>query len=334
MASALPILLLGGAAVMLMAGGKKKKKKARIVEGYVPKAPPPAVKTKGPPATTASKALWKERQKALKYLAEVGVCACDPGTPDGLYGKNTKSAIRAFQTFAKLEPDGKWGPKTENAMTLVLSELASIAEGEKAPAPTTSSKLPSIGPREVGFAPDYSRYEVGNTWTIAVLDKYLESKRRQGELLTIDTGDSFADWVVHNPSTWIAEQLGAREEVGYAIYGTLWVMASGGLLTVFAAPVAGPVATAILDTMWGAGFTFTAYMVAEFASSFPLWANNEDVAASALEIYHKFISAYNIKVGNKWVRIKDLPANSEAVIDFNKYILNYIYAFQKRHFEG
>jgi len=141
--SMLPILLLGGGAVLLMAAGKKKKRKAGPTgTRYTPAVPPPPppLKTVRPPAQTTSEEIWRERQIALWYLAEVGVCPdCHPINMDGVYTPNTEKAVIAFQTYANIEPDGKWGPQTEGAMNRILEEMQKAAK-ERPPV----SKKPEI----------------------------------------------------------------------------------------------------------------------------------------------------------------------------------------------
>lgn len=54
-------------------------------------------------------------QKALVALAY------DPGTPDGVFGSNTTSAVVAFQTDKGLDPDGVVGSKTVEALNAALA---------------------------------------------------------------------------------------------------------------------------------------------------------------------------------------------------------------------
>ena len=64
-----------------------------------------------------------------RLLAAVGH---DPGSTDGIYGKATVDALKAFQKDAGLETTGKLGPQTKQALGKRLGELA--AERSKVPA--------------------------------------------------------------------------------------------------------------------------------------------------------------------------------------------------------
>ena len=46
----------------------------------------------------------------------LGHAGFDPGIPDGVYGRMTVRAVRAFQKSKRLLPDGICGPKTFNAL--------------------------------------------------------------------------------------------------------------------------------------------------------------------------------------------------------------------------
>jgi hypothetical protein len=59
---------------------------------------------------------WVDRQEWLQALGY------NPGPVDGLFGKKTKSAVKAFQDDTGLSPDGVWGKKTEYMMDLVTKE--------------------------------------------------------------------------------------------------------------------------------------------------------------------------------------------------------------------
>ena len=132
MANLLPILLLGGAAVVVMGKKKKKKKKSGAIAYDDLVLPVPGVSTAGPAGASAGVSKWKARQESLAYLTRLGVCSCNPGEVDGKYGSNTKTAIRAFQSYAGIDVDGKWGPQTETAMKQAINE----AKGSALPSPT------------------------------------------------------------------------------------------------------------------------------------------------------------------------------------------------------
>ena len=109
MASALPLLLIGGAALLLMGSKKKPTSGPEIPTGEVP------LPTGGTGTRTATKA-WKERQNFLLYADGMGLCDCNPGRDDGVFGAKTKAAVKAFQRVAEIKADGIWGPRTNDAM--------------------------------------------------------------------------------------------------------------------------------------------------------------------------------------------------------------------------
>jgi peptidoglycan hydrolase-like protein with peptidoglycan-binding domain len=51
-----------------------------------------------------------------------------PGTIDGKDGKNTRLAVHAFQTAAKIRIDGIAGPETRQALKKALDEKAGEAK--------------------------------------------------------------------------------------------------------------------------------------------------------------------------------------------------------------
>lgn len=46
---------------------------------------------------------------------------CNPGTPDGIAGQNTRSAVKAFQTRVGLTADGLAGPATQTALAQYIN---------------------------------------------------------------------------------------------------------------------------------------------------------------------------------------------------------------------
>jgi len=66
---------------------------------------------------------WRHRQEALKALDDLGICDCDPGMIDGLYGPDTKRAVENFQRHVGLEVTGTWDEDAEQKMLLLLRSL-------------------------------------------------------------------------------------------------------------------------------------------------------------------------------------------------------------------
>ena len=59
---------------------------------------------------------WKQRQQALFDLG------FDAGPVDGIPGEMTKGAILAFQSWAGITVDGRWGPNTARALRRLTNE--------------------------------------------------------------------------------------------------------------------------------------------------------------------------------------------------------------------
>jgi len=86
-------------------------------------------------------------QSALTYLSAVrGMPAWNPQKIDGFYGPFTAAAVKAFQTWAGLTPDGQAGTNTANA---IQSAIAGSAPG---PAPGPAPMPPAPGPMMTAVA--------------------------------------------------------------------------------------------------------------------------------------------------------------------------------------
>jgi hypothetical protein len=120
--SALPLLLLGGVALVVMS-------KKKTGTSGVPTPPPGPVPPNGkaPPRPsggggTASKEVWKDRQRALGFLGY------DVGKVDGLYGPATANALKEFQADNGIPATGQWNEATAETMRRVgLHALSNMA---------------------------------------------------------------------------------------------------------------------------------------------------------------------------------------------------------------
>jgi len=138
MANLAPLLLLGGAALVVASARKKKKRKPSGV--VIEDEPILGGKTLPPAPAPKVVSNWMHRQEALKFLADNGICDCDPGNIDGKYGAATKRAVMEFQRYAKIGVDGKWGELTEKAMLQTLRKLDNEGLPRPTPAPAPSDK--------------------------------------------------------------------------------------------------------------------------------------------------------------------------------------------------
>lgn len=127
-----PLLLIGGAALVVV---KSRKKKKRAGSGATAETPDTSASEPQPlPAPTPKVvSTWTQRQEAMKFLAEHGVCESDPGVIDGKMGPATTEAVKVFQACVGLDEDGQWGEETERAMLEMLRKLES--EGLPVPKP-------------------------------------------------------------------------------------------------------------------------------------------------------------------------------------------------------
>ena len=334
MANVLPIALLAGGA-LLLAGGKKKRRRKKAAPAYevqsVPptKAPAEAAKTSGPSGKAAGPEIWNGRQIALAFVAGMKVCNSHPGAVDGVYGPATLNAIIAFQMCVGINVTGKWDEQTDAAMKKMLLD---ISRGQV--------KVLKVGPRDVFVSADFQRLKIGSSWKIAVLDEFLEKRRKSGKLITDPKGIKFMDVVLHDPSEFLGELVGLEGEtaqnIGYAIYGTLWLIATAGLVAEAAALV--PYAMAWSEVL--VLFTLEELIMvggivgaeAVIGTTYTLWQDNV-MATTALGSIAAFMKSHYVIVGSKKVRIDKLPFEEPATQQLNKAILDYVYAFQVRTYE-
>ena len=69
----------------------------------------------GLPEDTIDLRDWEGRQEGLQELG------FDPGVIDGIYGRQTRGALKSFQESASLKITGEWNEETESAIVTLLS---------------------------------------------------------------------------------------------------------------------------------------------------------------------------------------------------------------------
>ncbi len=95
---------------------------------------------------------------------------------------------------------------------------------------TGGDPLPAVAFNEVAFSPDLTRVKVGGGWRINVLDSWLNRRRLEGKLATLDRDEGWLyATLIDDPTTWLGDITGTGKVGGSVIYGTLWLMATMGI---------------------------------------------------------------------------------------------------------
>ena len=90
--------------------------------------------------------------------------------------------------------------------------------------------LPKIAAAEVAFTPDLTKFKIGSSWRIKVLDSWLNKRRLEGKLATIDHDEGWLyTLLIDDPTTWLGDITGTGKTGGTVIYGALWLMATVGI---------------------------------------------------------------------------------------------------------
>jgi len=93
-----------------------------------------------------------------------------------------------------------------------------------------NGELEVSSPTEVVFSPDLDRYVVGSSFRIKVLDAWLDKRRREGKLATMDHDAGwFFDLIIDDPTTFLGDITGTGKVGGQVIYSALWLMATFGI---------------------------------------------------------------------------------------------------------
>jgi len=118
---------------------------------------------------------------------------------------------------------GKKKKRKSSGTSIVFDDGENVAGGDLDQAPPATSE-------GVTFSPNLNAYEIGATWRIRKLDAYLDDRRREGLLTTVDHD---AGWLysllVDDPTTWLGDITGLGKTGGTVIYGALWIMATVGV---------------------------------------------------------------------------------------------------------
>lgn len=90
--------------------------------------------------------------------------------------------------------------------------------------------LPKVESAEVAFTPDLTKFKVGSSWKIKVLDAWLNERRVEGRLATVDHEEGWLyDLLIDDPTTWLGDITGTGKTGGTVIYAALWLMATVGV---------------------------------------------------------------------------------------------------------
>jgi len=238
------------------------------------------------------------------------------------------AAQKAPQQAAKLVDEcDALDPGTWGSGNVCVFEGGRWVRKTKAATKLAQNALPTITAKEVGFSADYSKVEVGPTFTLATLDTWLNQRRKDGLLATKYHGPSFAEFFVSNPESFLSSVFGVKKAGGELIYGTLAFMATGGMgLSAKAVQIAVMKMATSLSLKASAIGTTGAMMEKIFGT------DAEGMAASAVEAIRAFAESHTVIVGGKKVKISSLPATKNSVKSFNKYIVDYVIKFQGMHF--
>lgn len=197
MSNLAPILLLGGAA-FAVAASRKKKKRASTTSGKSAAELDAILDAMPDPDASGSKVVstWLQRQQAMKFLAEYGICDSDPGAIDGKKGPQTTRAVEGFQECAGIEADGLWGEQTERAMLEMLRKLdrEGLPTPKPGPAPAPEpSPSPSPSP-DVKWTPDdVIVMDSQCDQMLHVADSLFQKQRKRAAEYALDGMTTFAD---------------------------------------------------------------------------------------------------------------------------------------------
>ena len=122
-------------------------------------------------------------EDVVELQTRLNTLGFDCGKVDGEFGKNTEKGVKAFQTAAKIEVDGKFGKKSMAALT-AYSKPHDEPEKVEPEQPTYASYVVQSGDSLWKIAKDL--LGDGKRWTeIAALNKIENTIIRPGDVLKI-----------------------------------------------------------------------------------------------------------------------------------------------------
>lgn len=222
----------------------------------------------------------------------------------------------------------------------------------------SASDVGQTDPWEVGVSPNMETVEVGSSWNIKVLDKWLGERREAGLLMTKANAEGW--WYttfVSNPQSalgyifTLGDEDANQQSAGEFAYAALWtaVMVGTGLRGLsrrmtksFLAKNTRIDATVLAAKQAKVGYGDTVVSAAGIVTAgAELSEDNEGMAASAVEAFTDFMGSDDGRVlwfgptaeDVELTRIQDLK-ETDAVLAFKRSIMAYILHFQKRTFSG
>lgn len=88
----------------------------------------------------------------------------------------------------------------------------------------------AVDSNDIAFSPNLEKYKVGFGYRVNVLDPWLDQRRRDGRLATIDhAAGKLYKLFIEDPTTWLGDITGTGKVGGSVIYGALWLMATAGI---------------------------------------------------------------------------------------------------------
>lgn len=260
------------------------------------------------------------------------------------------AALLLMRSGEEEEEDGLLDPKTGDGSGFSASDVG------------------PVDPWEVGVSPNMETVDVGSSWNIKVLDKWLGERREAGMLMT--KADAEGWWYttfVSNPQSalgyifTLGDEDANQQSAGEFAFAALWTAVAVGTglrglsrrmttsflakntridATRLAAKQAKALPSVGVYSPTGPSFWDKAGSVGAIVTAgAELSEDNEGMAASAVEAFSDFMGSDDGRVlwfgptveDVELTRIQDLK-ETDAVLAFKRSIIAYILHFQKRTF--